>query len=231
MIVPAVFFSISRSKLPGYILPAIPAGAVLLADYLFGHFKQNDSIPKLSAIFHAMIASAPIVPAVLISYLVIGTKPPIRLMLVSLTVAFVVCVAIAVTLLSPMRLRMLRFVTLIPTVLAVAAVLKIGTTTIDEKLSTRPLAKELATVETYRLPIAVCGATREVEFGLGFYRNQVVARYELGNVPAGEHLLVASPAWMHNVAEQTAGRRLTFLAHYAPQNLNYYWVSAVSGKH
>jgi 4-amino-4-deoxy-L-arabinose transferase-like glycosyltransferase len=231
LIVPVIFFSISRSKLPGYILPSIPAGAVLLADYLSRHFEQNDSIPKPSAILHALIASAPIVPAVLISYLVVGAKPPVRLVLISSTVALVVCVAIAVTLLSPMRLRMLRFVSLIPTVLAVAAVLKIGTNAIDEKLSTRPLANELATVETNKLPVAVCGASREVEFGLAFYRNQVIARYELGNIPTGEHLVVAPPAWMHNVAQQTAGRRVTFLAHYTPQDLNYYWVSAESGKH
>src|SRR5262249_58182506 len=32
--IPIVFFSISRSKLPGYILPAIPAAALLTAVYL-----------------------------------------------------------------------------------------------------------------------------------------------------------------------------------------------------
>ena len=32
LIVPVIFFSLSRSKLPGYILPAIPAGAVLRPD-------------------------------------------------------------------------------------------------------------------------------------------------------------------------------------------------------
>src|SRR5947209_3038153 len=34
MAVPILFFSISRSKLPGYILPSIPAAALLTADYL-----------------------------------------------------------------------------------------------------------------------------------------------------------------------------------------------------
>ena len=32
--VPVLFFSASQSKLPGYILPAVPAGALLVADYL-----------------------------------------------------------------------------------------------------------------------------------------------------------------------------------------------------
>jgi 4-amino-4-deoxy-L-arabinose transferase-like glycosyltransferase len=35
LLVPLVFFSISGSKLPGYILPALPAACVLTADYVF----------------------------------------------------------------------------------------------------------------------------------------------------------------------------------------------------
>jgi hypothetical protein len=111
-------------------------------------------------------------------------------------------------------------------VLAVAAVLKLGTGAIDQKLSTRPLANELAAVETHKLPIAVCGASREVEYGLAFYRDQIVSRYEAGSVPATEHLLVVLPAWKTNVDELTSGRRVTFLGHYTPQNLDYYWVAA-----
>ncbi len=34
MLVPILFFSVSQSKLPGYILPAVPAGALLVAEYL-----------------------------------------------------------------------------------------------------------------------------------------------------------------------------------------------------
>ena len=231
LIVPVIFFSLSRSKLPGYILPAVPAGAILLADYLLRRFEQNEPISKWSAILHAVVASALIAPAVLIAYLVTGARPPGRLMLISIAIAVLVCVAIALTLLSRMHLRMLRFVTLIPVVLSVAAVLKTGTTAIDQKLSIRPLALELESVETHKLPMAVCGASREVEFGLAFYRNQVIARYELGNVPMGEHLLIAPTSWIDNVAQQTAGRRVTMLGNFAPQHLNYYWVSAGSAKH
>jgi 4-amino-4-deoxy-L-arabinose transferase-like glycosyltransferase len=43
LVVPVVFFSISQSKLPGYILPAVPAGRVLLADYLRRHLEQEDN--------------------------------------------------------------------------------------------------------------------------------------------------------------------------------------------
>jgi hypothetical protein len=121
---------------------------------------------------------------------------------------------------------MLRFVTLIPVVLAVAAVLKLGTTAIDQKFSMRPLAVELASVETHKLPVAVCGVSREVEFGLAFYRDQIIDRYEAGKIPAGEHLVVAAPSWKPNLMEWTKGRRVTSLGHYAPQALDYYWVGA-----
>lgn len=227
LVVPIVFFSFSRSKLPGYILPAIPAGAVLLADYLLSHLEQESPISKWMVLAHALVASAPIVPAVLVGFAVTQHRLPAgRPMFFALAMTFVVCVAIVLTLLSRLRLRMLRFVTLIPVVLAVAAVLKLGTTAIDQRLSVRPLALELASVETQRLPLAVCGASREVEFGLAFYRNQPLARYESGDVPEGQHLLVAPTAWMDNVAKATAGRRVTFLGHYAAQGLDYYWVAA-----
>ena len=65
-----------------------------------------------------------------------------------------------------------------------------------------------------------------MEYGLTFYRNQTVVRYEAGGVPAEEHLLVAPATWKVNVAVKTAGRRVLFLGNYAPQNVDYYWVSA-----
>ena len=69
-----------------------------------------------------------------------------------------------------------------------------------------------------------------MEYGLAFYRNQAIVRYESGNVPAEEHLLVAPTTWMDNVAKETAGRRVSLLGHYAPQDVDYYWVSAAGAK-
>src|SRR5271169_3024056 len=233
LVVPVLFFSLSQSKLPGYILPAIPAGGVLLADYLLQHFEHEKDQPvsKWLVVPHALVATGPIIPGLLIAYVVTQRSLPAgRPMVVALAIAFALCAAIALTLVSRLGLRMLRFVTLIPVVLSVAAVLKIGTTAIDQTLSARPLAIELASVETHTMPVAVCGASRELEYGLAFYRNQTIARYELGNVPAGEHLLVAATGWNQNVVEQTSGRRVSFLGHNAPQGVDYFWVSAAGPK-
>jgi 4-amino-4-deoxy-L-arabinose transferase-like glycosyltransferase len=228
LVLPILFFSISQSKLPGYVLPAIPAGAVLLADYLRQHFGQEENRPvsKWLAVLHALVAATPVVPALLVAYAVTQHRLPAGgPMFLALAVAFALCAAIALTLVSRLRLRMLRFVTLIPVVLAVAAVLKLGTASIDQTFSARPLAVELARIETHVMPVAVCGVRRELEFGLAFYRNQTIARYESGNVPAKEHLLVAPATWRANVEQQTAGRHVSFLGHYAAQGVDYYWVS------
>lgn len=226
LIVPVLFFSLSRSKLPGYILPAVPAGVVLLSDYLRQQLEQQSPLPKWIAILHALITCAPILPSVLVSYIVTEHHLPAgRPLWIALAIALVLTIGIALTLVG-LQWRMARFVTLIPVVLAVAAVLKLGTTAIDQKLSTRPVAVELARMETHKLPLAVCGVSREVEYGLEFYRDQIISRYETGNIPAGEHLLVAAPDWKPNVNEWTKGRRISLLGHYAPQNLDYYWISA-----
>jgi len=231
LVVPVLFFSISQSKLPGYVLPAIPAGAVLLAEYLRREFEYEGPAPKWVAVLHALVAAAPIVPATLAAYLITQHRLPSgRPMLLAVGVALLLCAGIAVTLVSRLGLRMLRFVTLIPVVLAVAAVLKLGATSIDQQLSARPLARELVRLETHRLPLAVCGTSRELEFGLAFYRNQTIARYESGAVPLGEHLLVAPPNWKADIASRTVGRRVSFLGHYAAQDVDYYWVSSAGAK-
>jgi 4-amino-4-deoxy-L-arabinose transferase-like glycosyltransferase len=229
LVVPVVFFSFSQSKLPGYILPAIPAGAVLLAEYLRQLLVDKEKVSPGLAVVHALVAAGPIVPALLIVYVVTDRRLPAgRPTIFAVAAGFVLCAAIALTLLSRLRLRMLRFVTLIPVVLSVAAVLKLGTTAIDQKLSARPLAVEIASVETHQLPLAVYGVPREMEYGLAFYRNQAIMRYERGSVPAGEHLLVAPSNWKTNVANETVGRRVLMLGHYAPQDVDYYWVAAAA---
>ena len=206
LVVPIVFFSVSQSKLPGYILPAIPAGAMLLADYLLRHFEheheKDQPVSKGLAVLHALVAAAPVVPAVLIAYVITQRRLPAgKPMFIALAMAFVLCAAIALTLASRLRLRMLRFVTLIPVVLSVAAVLKLGAYSIDQKLSARPLAVELSSTDTRQLPLAVYGVPREMEYGLTFYRNQTAVRYEVAGVPAEEHLLVAPSTWKVNVAD------------------------------
>jgi 4-amino-4-deoxy-L-arabinose transferase-like glycosyltransferase len=229
LVVPVIFFSISQSKLAGYILPAIPAGALLLADYLRHRREQNHAraVAPWLIILHALLAAAPIVPALLIAYLITQHRlPGGQPMLVALAVAFVLCVGIALTLARKNGMRMLRFVTLIPVVLTVGAVMKLGSQALDATLSARPLAQELATVEMHQRPLAVYHIRRELEYGLTFYRNQLSFNYDWGRVLPEEHLLVAQENSQAAIEKVLAGRRVSYLGHYAPQHVDYFWVAA-----
>jgi 4-amino-4-deoxy-L-arabinose transferase-like glycosyltransferase len=231
LVVPVAFFSLSQSKLAGYVLPAIPAGALLLADYLSEHLKDRDDdrTPPWLVISHSLCAAAPIVPGLLIAYLITEHRlPGGQPMLVALALAFALCAGIALTLGRKNGLRMLRFVTLIPVVLTVGAVLKLGSVAIDQTLSTRPLAREIAEIETHPLPLAVYHVSRELEYGLTFYRNHLTFNYDWGSVPSEEHLLVAAENSQGEIAKLAAGRKVSYLGHYAPQRVDYYWVAAAA---
>jgi 4-amino-4-deoxy-L-arabinose transferase-like glycosyltransferase len=226
LVVPVVFFSLSRSKLPGYIVPALPAGTLLLAEYVRRRVTDGER-PNISLIVaHAIVAAVPIVPAVMIQYIILQHRFPWgKVGAVRFAIAGGLAIAIAVTLRTRLGLGALRFVTLVPVLLAVWALLG-GAPVLDSTLSVRPLANEISRLENKPLPLAVSGVSRETEFGLAFYRNQIIDRYELGQIPAGEHLVVAPEGSQTAIARQVAGRRVSYLGSFAPQGLNYYWVAA-----
>jgi 4-amino-4-deoxy-L-arabinose transferase-like glycosyltransferase len=229
LFVPVVFFSLSQSKLPGYILPALPAGTLLLAEYVRRHNAADDRPGTVPLILHSLFAGAVLVPALLVGQILFlrritwGTPA-----LIALAFATVLALGIAFTLSMPTRLRMLRFVTLIPVVLAVAAVLRLYAPALDKALSARPIALELGKLGSTSLPLAVFQVPRETEFGLAFYRNQKIDRYEddNGRIPAGEHMVVAPTGSHEDLVKQAGGRRVLYLGSFAPQHLDYYWVSA-----
>jgi 4-amino-4-deoxy-L-arabinose transferase-like glycosyltransferase len=226
--VPVAFFSFSQSKLPGYIVPALPAGTLLLAEYVRRRATDGERPGIFLVVVHSFVAALIMVPALLVQYIVLQRRFPWgQAAAISLTFAAVLAIGMTVTLRTQLGLRMLRFVTLVPVVLAVAAILRLGAPALDSALSSRPLANEISHLENKPLPLAVVGVSRETEYGLAFYRNQVVERYEAGQVPAGEHLLVAPEGSQSVIAKDVIGRRVSYLGSFAPQGFDYYWVSAV----
>ncbi|MGA9800905.1 MAG: glycosyltransferase family 39 protein [Terriglobales bacterium] len=230
LLVPVVFFSFSASKLPGYILPAIPAGTLLLAEYVRRHVISevisDDRPGLLLVILHSVVATLPVVAALMMQYIVFHhTLPWGRATAISAGFAAVLAVGIVLTLRRPVGLRVLRFVTLVPVILAVAAALRLGAPSLDATLSARPLAREIDHVDNRSLPLAILRLPRETEYGLNFYRNQKILRYEAGGVPAGEHLLITPEGWQKNIAKWTPGRRVTYIGSFAEQGMDYYWVA------
>jgi 4-amino-4-deoxy-L-arabinose transferase-like glycosyltransferase len=228
LLLPIIFFSFSQSKVPGYILPAIPAGTLLLALYVRFHVTDRVRSPVFAVILHSILAALPIIPAMALPYLIMLH----RLVWSPLTVAGVIIAALLaagmlVTLLSDLGLRMLRFVTLVPVVLSVAAVLRIGGPVLDQGLSARPLSIEIARIEAGYLPAAVFHVPREIEYGLSFYRNENILNYDRGEIPTQAHLLVTREGELSRLPNVIRNRRLSLLGVLPPQHLEYYWVSAV----
>jgi 4-amino-4-deoxy-L-arabinose transferase-like glycosyltransferase len=224
LVVPILFFSLSHSKLPGYILPAIPAGPLLVAEYVRRHVEDPPYVPLNT--FHALVAAATLIPALNVAYLVLQHGVPLgRGTVIASLVALIIAVGIAITLAGKLGLRLLYFVTLIPVVLVVAALIRIGSPVVDQALSARPVAQQLASMEMKPLPLAVLGVPRETEFGLAFYRNQIISRYEMSQVPSGEHLLVAPAGTRDAVSKFVGGRRISYLGNFTPQKLDFYWIA------
>lgn len=223
---PIIFFSISQSKLPGYILPALPAATLLLADYVRSHVAADRQPGAVAITLHAIVAASLVVPALLLGQILLlhritASTPTV----IVITFAFALAIGIVLTLRLPTGLRMLRFVTLIPVVLAVAAVLRLYAPAFDSIVSARPLAIVLGKLASRPLPLAVFHLRRETEFGLAFYRDQIVNRYESGQIPPHEHIVVIPSGSRDDLVLQLTGRRVLYLGTFTPQRLDYYWIS------
>jgi 4-amino-4-deoxy-L-arabinose transferase-like glycosyltransferase len=233
LVIPVLFFSLSRAKLPGYILPAMPAAPLLLVEYLRRHVRGDKPCSAWLVGSHALVAAFPVVPALIIQYILRQRRLPLTTgTVMACVVAFLLALGIATTLLKS-GLRWLRFVTLIPAVITVASVIRTSAPYLDSMFSARPVARELARMETTRLPLAVLAVKHDTEFGLAFYRNQRISRYDLHQIPPEDHLLVAlqgstDQGSLQSIRELVDSRKVVFLGSYAPQRLDYYWVGKSS---
>ena len=226
LLAPLMFFSFSQSKLPGYIVPAVPAGTLLVAEYIRRHIIDDRPAAPWLNVLHSLAAALPIIPALMIQYILLRHRVPWgKATMLASGVALVFAAGMGATLVSRLGLRMVRFVTLVPVVLVVAWVLRVGGPSLDATLSARPVATEIGRMETRALPTAVLGVSRETEYGLAFYRNQVISRYELGEIPPGEHLLVAVEGSQPQITKLTGDCRVSHLGNFGAQHLEYFWIS------
>ena len=241
MLVPILFFSASQSKLPGYILPAVPAGALLIAEYLAsrgrGQFfnaegaevsRRSRDDRKLSPLFAAA-------HGVLCGVLIFGALSAASIAInhhllwgtgayVAVAIAAVFALGIAVALLSRAGLRLLRPVTMFAVVVSVAAVIRLAAPVIDATQSARPIAESIQAFSHEPVPIALYHVNRVQGYGLEFYFNRPVQPYESGNIPDAAHVLVAAQGTQLQVAQLVPGRRVSYLTSIPEQKLDLYWV-------
>ncbi len=227
--IPILFFSFSHSKLPGYILPALPAAPLLLASYVRRRLSSSLPLSRLTVLLHAVLAGIVVLPCLLIPYLVIVHRLPWGMgTLAAGLFSLLVMAGVYLSLSGPSGPRLLHFSTLVPVLVAVAAILRLGGAAIDQEDSARPVAVTLSDLAQNSLPIAVFQVPRQTEYGLAFYRNQVVRSYDRREIPLEAHLLVAKEGAQSDLAKIVGARVLTPIGSNATQHLEFYRVAIVS---
>jgi 4-amino-4-deoxy-L-arabinose transferase-like glycosyltransferase len=219
-----VLFSISQSKLPGYVLPAIPPGIVLLSEYVRGRMASKPGWAVVA--LHALVAGGLIFSALVIPYLVLQHRVPWSLALLAPLIVAVTIAAVMLVTLRHYGYSSLRLVTLVPAVLAFGITLRLGAPALDKTLSARAAAQALQLVDPHHLPVAVFLISRESEFGLQFYRDQPMPRYEWGQIPDGEHLVVAAEGHEQGVFKGVPARKVKYLGNFRAQKLEFFYVAA-----
>lgn len=226
MLVPVLFFSASQSKLPGYILPAVPAAALLVTEYLAARRREEEikvSWPLAAAhgtlcgllVFTALAAAS----IALNHRLLWGTGTT-----VAAAIAAVFALGITVSLLSRAGLRLLRSTTMFAVVVGVAAIIRFAAPVIDATQSARPIAQSIQAFSHEPVPIAIYHISRVQEYGLEFYLNRPAQCYERGEVPGEGHVLVAAQSTQPQFTELPPGRKVSYLTNIPAQKLDLYWV-------
>ena len=217
-----VFFSLSGSKLPGYILPAVPACTILAADWVARRERLGRAVVIIQGVLSGgLLAGALLYPSLLAFR---HGAIPATARWIAIGTGVVVLVA-TVAALAAKGSAALRLVVLTPVILGLAFLLRPGAPAIDNALSARPVAREIAQMESRPVPVAVFKASRETEYGLAFYRNQPIPRYERGEIPAQDNLVVAPGDAEDDLIKLVRPRRVSRLGAFAPQRLEFFWVS------
>jgi 4-amino-4-deoxy-L-arabinose transferase-like glycosyltransferase len=225
LLLPIVFFSLSHSKLPGYILPGIPAGTILLADFIRRREQEQIKPAMWMIVLHALLSSAMLIAAFTVSFKLLKLPLPRNVIIVAASLAVVTILMFVLTLQSQ-GYRVLRFTTLVPVVIAFSLILRGTAPLISYLQSERPVEAALAQTEIGRIPdIAVYDVPPGVEYGLAFYRNHPVANYERNEIPAGDHIVVAAEGSQKELQYRLAGRRVIQFGGFAWQHLEFYLIA------
>jgi 4-amino-4-deoxy-L-arabinose transferase-like glycosyltransferase len=225
MLVPILFFSASQSKLPGYVLPAVPAGALLVAEYLAGCSRRNTKLSPLFAAAHGILCGLLIFGA--LSAASMASTHHLRWggdSWIAAVIAAVFALGIAAALFSRSGVRLFGRVTAFAVVVSVGTVIRVAAPAIDATQSARPIAESIQAFSHEPVPLALYHVGRVQEYGLEFYLNRPAEKYEDGSVPTAPHLLVAARGTQLQVAQLVPGRRVSYLTSVPAQKVDLYWV-------
>ena len=236
---PVVFFSLSRSKLPGYILPAIPPLTILTGDYL--NRIRLKGLSSWLLVLHALLTGITVFIVLLVPWHIghPGAIPPASILL-SAALSGAASVLLILIIVARFGVARLRLATIIPLVMMLLFIFGIGPffglpaisaskkniRLLDAAYSARPLASIISQIAQPGEQVAVFRVRRDAEYGLSFYRDRRVDDYEKDGIPAGQHILVTREAFIHDLPGLLAGRSYQPLFSYPAQNLAVYQVFA-----
>jgi len=224
-LIPILFFSLSQSKLPGYILPSIPPITILTGDYIFR--CREKGLQKWVLLGHALLVGIVTAAVLLLPWFVAhGTKaaPPGRAMLVAGITALSAAVLILLVVYR-WGVAKLRFATCSVMVVLLLFLYGVGPflgipgieaskhtiELLDRTYSARPLAERLTSIVPDNETVAVFRVRRDMEYGLSYYRNHEVVNYEEDGVPEGQHLLVVRVSGRNGVDLHTPAALTEYL--------------------
>lgn len=223
---PIVFFSFSGSKLPGYILPAIPPMGILTGDYLFR--VRRIGLPQWLVNSHAALTG--ILTFVLLlcpQYMVYERIVPASHTILWASLTSAAAALLVVFIVHRYGIRKIRTATLIPLVGLLAFLLNLNGKTLDLNYSARPMAKLIAQQAPTASVVAVSNGRdvrRDILYGLAFYRNQAIVHYDTEGVPDGEHVLILPTRQIDELPKLLPGRVYQPLFLYETRGLSVYRV-------
>ncbi len=228
-VIPVLFFSLSQSKLAGYILPSVPALTMLAALAAHDRMRTGRRVAWV-VVLHAAICAAMIAGVLLAPTLVLKLRPAPRAIGFSLAAGAFTLLVVG-GMLFARGLRMLRPLTLLPVVIGVAFLLRVAAPSIDAAQSARPAARFLREVGVGPDDhLASFRVRREVAYGLAFYRNQPPEVYEgwplldanefpsSGTPPPGSFYVLTRGDLRPELQRIMPERRLRPVGFYGPQS-------------
>jgi 4-amino-4-deoxy-L-arabinose transferase-like glycosyltransferase len=256
-IFPIFFFSLSRSKLPGYILPSIPPLTILTGDYL-NRIRSRGLQPRLLGM-HALLTGVTVALVLVIPWHIVHRDdlPPAGTIIAACSCGLATMLLI-LFMVSKFGVTRLRIATILPMALLLFFIFGVGPfwkipemprsktniQLIDYAFSARPLARILDQFARPGEPVAVFRVRRDAEFGLSFYRNHRVLDYEQVSdrggdrttseppsihVPDEGHILVIRDTAQDELGTLLAGRNYEPLFAYPAQRLSIYRVDPKLG--
>ena len=224
-LLPVLFFSFSGSKLPGYILPSIPPITILTGDYL--NRIRRTGLPNWLLWLHASVAAILVFVLVLApQHMLYETLVPSRGWLLTAAGSAIGFALLIVILIRRGGIAQVLYATLIPVIALMIFLLGFHGRELDLNFSARPLAQAIQQAAPEVRLVAVADMRRDMDYGLGFYRNQPMIHYNVDGVPPEEHLLIVRSSNSGDLNRWLDGRVYRSILLFETQGLEVYRVAA-----